>query len=371
MIDDRTDLGQVPTIPDNASQSPVFGAITETTKDAFVLELRQYLETKYTKLRVGELPRIDKYSVAGQVISDPLETAVSLVRSYPDLTENLPMIAITSTVGRNRKLDISNKHTSMIVYPAAVIGTLDAPFILADGMDLSFTTTPEGSSAVISRMVFRSYMFANIAAATVPEVVAAIALQALYAVGFSSASVTGKRLGLRAGGPHGISYPNVITITGGTAAIPLGFTVAQTDQNFGVGKYIYERKHTAADLTVNIEVLAESENIRTEISDLVYDFIVYTMEDRKFQFYGRSVFDPTVLNETYQIILKDGEMSFSGESEVPRPSDPKDKIYINRLSVPVTAILYSDRRVVDKNNNPVTLPMHITTAIVIDVPEPS
>lgn len=370
-VDDRLDIGQQPTIPDNLSQAPVFGAITETTKDAFVLELRQYLETKYTKLRAGELPRIDKYSVAGKTSVDPLETAVSLIRSYPDLTEDMPIIAITSTSGRNVKLDISNKHTSMIVYPAAVTGTVDGPFALSDGQDLTFTTTPEGSAAVTSRMVFKSYMFVNIAAATVPEMLAAIDLQALYVTGFSSASSTGPRLGLRAGGKMGISYPNTITITGGTAAAALGFTVAQTDKNWGAGKYYYERKHTAAELTVNIEVLAESENIRTEITDLVYDFIVYVMEDRKFQFYGRSVFDPTVINETYQIIIKDNEMAFAGESDMPRPNDPKDKIYLNRLSVPVIAILYSDRRVVGKNGDPLSLPERITAAVVTDVPEPS
>lgn len=368
-IDDRLDIVQQATVPDDLSQAPVFGAVTETTKDVFVLELRQYLETKYAKLRAGELPRIDKYSVAGTVATDPLETAVSLIRNYPDLTEDLPIVAITSTTGRNLKLDISNKHTSMIVHPAAVIGANSGPFVLADGQDLTFTTTPEGNgSTITSRMVFKSYMFADITQATVAEVVAAIEMQALYATGYVSG---GTKLGVKAGGKHGMVYPNKITITGGTAATALGFTVGQNSQNYGSGKYYYERKHTAADLTVNIEIIAESDNIRTEISDLVYDFIVYVMEDRKFQFYGRSVFDPTVENETYQIILKDNEMSFSGESDMARPGDPKDKLYINRLSVPVTSILYSDRRVVGKNNVPLTLPQQISASAVTDVPEPS
>lgn len=367
-VDDRTDLAQVPTVPDVSTQAPVFGAVTEVTKDAFVLELRQYFETKYNKLRVGELPRIDKYSVSGNVANDPLETAVSLVRSYPDLTEDLPLIAITSTSGKNTKLDISNKHTGMIVPLAFVTGSTTGPFALSDGMDVSLTTTPDGSGVQTSRIVFKSWMFANIAAATIYELMEAVKLQALYVAPFTTSI---GNFGLRAGGPHGNPYPNTITITGGTALTALGLTVGQTNSNFGPSVNYYERKHTAADLTVNIEIMAESENVRVELTDLVYDFFAYVMEDRKFQFYGRSIFDPTIQNETYQIILKDGDMSFAGESEVPRPADQKDKIYINRLAVPVTAILYSDRRIVDRSNSPIALPASMSVAVATDIPEPS
>lgn len=39
-VNDRKDLGQIPTVPSDLNQRPRFGAITETTKDVFVTELR-------------------------------------------------------------------------------------------------------------------------------------------------------------------------------------------------------------------------------------------------------------------------------------------------------------------------------------------
>lgn len=504
---DRTDLGQAPTVPDKLTQKPAFGAITETVKDAFVLELRHYLETKYTQIRTNELLRIDKYSVAGDAATDPLETAVALIRTYPDLTENLPLIAVSSTTGRNVKLGLSDKFVSMVVYPAKVAGVIPPSFsnfgltyALAAGMDLSLTTTPNGTAASLttSRFIFQPFMFTDINNATLDEVIAAINFQALYVTASSTGSAgsrafvnlataigsggaldsvleltnvgheqnfpptvrapivdfvadstgavyitrqprfgelsganlhftvhfnpsvstvadveaaiqalsgpddlfgvktpgTGSAvlqssdaagavqffggfdvgtpvLAIRAGGQKGTLFPNVINITGGTALAPLGLVVSQTDQNFGAGKLAYERHHVAADLTVNIEVMAESENVRTDLTDLVYDFFTYVMADRKFQFYGRSIFDDTILDETYQIILKDNEFSFGGDTEVPRPSDNKDKIYVSRLSIPVTAILYSDRIITNSDGTSADPVVQIQLINNFDFPEPN
>lgn len=369
---DRHDLHQVPTIPDNLSQPPRFGAITETVKDAFVLELRQYFETKYDRMRLGELPRIDKYSVRGAVSSDPLETAVSLIRSYPDLTEDLPAIAITSTTGRNLKLDISNKYISSIIDYAKVSGTTIGPrYALADGMDIELTSLPDGKTVQQSRFVFKSFMFTNISQATIEEIVACINFQALYVTAYVARSGTDKMLGIKGGGPHANIFPNTVTITGGTALSVLGLTASQTNTNFGAGKQAYERYSTSAELTVGIEIFTPSENVRTDLTDLVYDFFTYVMQDRKFQFYGRSIFDETILNEVYQIILRDSEFSFGGDNEVPRPGDKKDKIYISRLSIPVIAIQCSDRIITNMNGTPAAPAVSIQLIDNFEFPDPN
>jgi len=372
-VHNRQDLGQIPTVPDNLTQPPRFGAIHELVKDAFVLELRHFLSTANNRLRIGELPRIDKYAVAIDTKIDPLETAVSLIRSYPDITEDLPLIAVLATTGRNLKLSISDKYTSMVVPPAKIIGSANGPFALTDGMDLQITTQPDGidTNVVTSRFVFPSFMFTNIAAATPEEVVYAINFQSLYVTAYVVTDGVIKHVGIRAGGPHGTLFPNKITIVGGTSLGTLGLAIGQTDQNYGVGKQAYERYHMAAELTVAIEIVAESENVRTDISDLLYDFFSYVMADRKFQFYGRSIFDESVLDETYQIILKDSQISFSGEQEINRLGDLRDKLYINRISIPVIAIQYSDRLMTNIDGSTTTPLINIGLISNFNLPEPN
>jgi hypothetical protein len=340
-IDDRTDIVPEATIPDNLDQPPRFGAITELVKDVFVLELREFLNVENTKLRAGELPRISKYSFALDTSVDPLETAVNLIRNYPDLTEDMPLIAVMATTGRNFKMDIGRKDMELVVPAAKVTGSLVEPFNIADGATLTIVTTPHGTPTDTqeSTFTFYTYMFADNTLATAREVANAINMQALYA----QAGHNGGALVLQAGGQKGLNFPNKVTVTAGTARATLGFSVNQTDQNYGTGKNAMVRKYMAAELTVGLEVVSESENVRTDITDLLYDFLSYVMEDKHWSFYGRSVFDPDVTDEYYQIVLKDSEISISGEQETPRPGDAKDKIYINRINLPVIAIQYSDR----------------------------
>lgn len=368
---DRKDIEQQATVPINTDQPTRFGAINETVKDAFVNELTSYLNTQYDKLRLGELPRIDKYSAQGDVTLDPLETAVSIIRAYPDVTEDMPLIAVMATQGKNVKLSISDKNTSIFVPPARVVSSVTTGvFALTDGMTLTFTTAPSGDAGTLktSTFIFRTYMFANIGAATLSEVIEAMNFQALYAKATTTKVGSDDVLSLTAGGKFGITYPNKITITGGTGATALGFTVAQEGQNYGLGAKAYERYHVAADLTVNLQVFAESENVRTEVSDLLYDFMSYAMNDRKFQFYGRSVFDDSIPDENYQIILKDNEIQFSGETDIARSGDQRDKIYINTITIPVLAIQYSDRIIVGQNNEALDLPLQPDVSINTDLP---
>jgi hypothetical protein len=146
-VNDRQDIIQQPTIPDDLDQPPRFGAITELVKDAFLLELRHFFDTAYTQVRLGELPRIDKYSVAVDILTDPLETAVNLIRSFPDITQDLPLIAVLATTGRNMKLGISDHITSLVVPKAKVVSSINGPYTLSDGMTIELTSTPDGKAS--------------------------------------------------------------------------------------------------------------------------------------------------------------------------------------------------------------------------------
>lgn len=372
-VNDRQDIVQQATIPDDLNQPSKFGAITELVKDTFTLELRHFFNTAYTQARIGELPRIDKYSVAGDVLTDPLETAINLVRSYPDITEDLPLVAILATTGKAQKLSISDHLTSLVVPTAKVVSSVNGPYVLTDGMTIILESQPDGVVSSLRESTFRlpAFMFASIGAATLDEVIAAINFQALYVKAVKEKVGTDIRLAIQGGGPNGTQFPNKITITGGTALAALGFTVAQTDQNYGTGKKAYYRHHIVSDLTVGIEVVTESENVRTDITDLLYDFVTYTLADRMFTFYGRSSFDNTVSDESYQIIIRDNEITLSGELETPRLGDNRDKLYINRINIPVTAIQFSDRTATNLNGTittPLVQPIFVTTD---DLPEPN
>jgi hypothetical protein len=370
---DNPNVVQEATTPDVTVQRPVFGGISDVTKDAFILELRHYLQTSYTKVPDGELPRIGKYAVSGDVSTDPLETAVALVRSHPDITENLPVIAVMSTSGKNKKLGFSDSTTGFTIKPATVTGTEEGPFALTDGDTLIFTTQPDGveTNIVTSTMVFRDFMFDDISQATLQEIINVINFQALYASAFAARTGAGTMLSLKAGGPQGRVFPNKITITGGTARTIFGFTLNQEDQNYGAGKVAYSRHHMAADFSVMVEVLAESDNIRTELSDLVYSFFAYVLNERKFQFYGRSVYSDDILDEHYQIIVKDNEMSISGDQEIPRSGDQKDKIYVCRMTIPVTTIMYSDRIITNLDGSMAKPVINIEMLDGSELPDPN
>lgn len=372
-VNDRQDIVQQATVPDNLDQPTRFGAITELVKDTFVLELRHFFDTSYGQARIGELPRIDKYSVAGDISTDPLETAINLIRSYPDITEDLPLVAVLATTGKNMRLSISDHYTSLVVPAAKVVGSTNGPYALTDGDTIVLESQPDGVPASLRTSTFKlpAFMFANIAAATLDEVIAAINFQALYVKAVKEKVGTDVRLAIQGGGPNGTQFPNKITITGGTALAALGLTIAQTDQNYGAGKKAYHRHHMVSDLTVGIEVVTESENVRTDITDLLYDFVTYVLADRMFTFYGRSSFDNTVGDETYQIIIRDNEITLSGELETPRLNDNRDKLYINRINIPVTAIQFSDR-VATNFNGTITTPLVQPTLVVTDdLPEPN
>lgn len=366
-VGNQPGLGQIPTTPLDPLQRPRFGAITEVTKDAFITEIQRFFSVNNTRLRSGEFPRIDKYSVSVDPSSDPLSTALAVVGAFPDIPENLPTIAVMSATGRNLKLDLGDKFVQRVIPPAALTST-PGPFTLNDGMTMVVRTYPfKPDEFVESTFTFRDFMFTDISQATAREVANAINAQALYVR--ASHDIQGRVI-ISAGG-QGRNFPNSVTMMSGTSLAALGFSPGQFAANSGGSNLIYDRYYMAADLTIVIEVLAESVNVRTEISDLLYDFLSFVMADRKWQFYGRTIYDSSVLRETYQIIFKDGEIQFAGESDIQRPGDQKDKIYVNRITIPVTSIMYTDRLLVDEFNNPITPQIQPDLMYREDLPMPN
>jgi len=97
-------------------------------------------------------------------------------------------------------------------------------------------------------------------------------------------------------------------------------------------------------LSVEIQVLSEDENERTDLTDLVLSFLTTYLKDRYFTLMGRSIFDESVPDEFYNIIIKPGVRE-GPEQELPRPDDQRDKVYTAMFSVDVQTTMYIDREV--------------------------
>ena len=112
----------------------------------------------------------------------------------------------------------------------------------------------------------------------------------------------------------------------------------------------------ASDLSVQISILANDELVRKELHDLVNAYLSFFLEERFFTFNGRSdvtngAADP-LPNESYQITIRQ-PVRHSGESEVPRPGDLNDRVYIGSHTVDVTTSWYVDRELYfDGTNTP-------------------
>jgi len=97
-------------------------------------------------------------------------------------------------------------------------------------------------------------------------------------------------------------------------------------------------------LSVELQVLSEDENERTDLVDLVLSFLTTYLKDRYFTLMGQSVFDEDIPNQFYNIIIKPGVRE-GPEQEIPRPDDQRDKVYTATFSVDVQTTMYIDREV--------------------------
>jgi len=340
MIIDNDPKGPAPTIPDDTTDPPRFAQPVETTKDAFILELRKFFDREYqTANKIQEVPNIRKYDVSFKPNESSQETAVNLIQKFPDISENLPLIAVLGATGRNLPMSIGGQYMATVHYPPLIESTIIEPYVLMNGQTIIYKTITTDGTEYTTTIILRNSRFANIGQATAAEVIDEINFQSLYGHGLASDG----KVQLIYGGPiNSGSASGTIEIVGGTAITALGFTIGHSAAYTSV--IPYHRYHQATSLDIGIEIVAEDYNIRTELNDLVWSFFTYFMDTRDFTFLGRSVFTKSIPDEWYQVIIKP-ELTMSGEQEVPRPGDEKDKLFVNRINISVTTIQYIDKAV--------------------------
>lgn len=341
-----------PTIPLDANDPWRFSQLVETVKDVFQKELTDFLDyqkSSFVYLK-AEIPTIEKYNVGAGANDQAIETFARVLLQHPDVLERLPLIAITTAGGMNKKLSLGGQYVDAIQPCARLKGTLPGPFAFVTGDRIAFQTTPFGGAAITSTVLFVSSLFSSLGAATLDEVIACINVQALYVTACKtlySTPVPVLRIDAY-GAACRQTYPNSVTVLGppystANALAVLGLTAGATDS--AALHNPINRRQLAEDMTVGIDIGTESENERRELTDLINYFFTMEMDKRKFCFYGRTFFDDEFPDENFQIILKDAH-NWAGEAEIPRQGSSGEQlnlIYINRLNVPITIIDYVDR----------------------------
>jgi hypothetical protein len=139
----------------------------------------------------------------------------------------------------------------------------------------------------------------------------------------------------------------VITNAEGVAeALPsaASWFIGFRDDSQNAARPVMNRFHMGASLTLTVDVLAESENERRELVDLVWSKFLFFDEEQHFTLYGRGVFDEAYPDEHYQISIHQ-EVQDGGEQEFPRGEDQKNPIHAGRISLPATTYDYLDRPV--------------------------
>lgn len=422
-----------PTIPDDQNDPPQFGQPTETTKDAFVLELRHFFQTYYADANLrSEVPTIEKYTSFTDG-SDPAATVTSIMRKFPEHGEKLPHVAVMASGGTERRLNIGPPKLLTVQDPAQVTSILPEPYALVAGDTLAIQTTPVGrKNPVVEIVSFGASWFPTghpISAALAKDVCRVINTQvnhttakvttvnglnyvtlmagghidqknganptsiqvnyassanALTALGFgTSGSLTGIAVSspgvaivTASGSPNftgalvgsfiqvfGTAQPYfndgqflITAVPSSTTlqvAIPYVLTEPGTTARFFIGAYdnwknpLRPPKHRYSmsfDLNVEISVLTEDDNTRSELSDLVISFFSFFLEQKYFAFFGRTGFpgQEAITNESYDITIRSPISGFN-ETEVARPGDGTGKVYISSLVVPVRINQFLDR----------------------------
>jgi len=377
VTDDLALHANLPTLALKTTDNFKFSQLVETVKDVFIRELRVFFAMPTTAAaRFAEVLTIDKFGISA-VGTNPFENLVTLIREYPDIEQQLPLISVTKAGGSKRPIGIGGAFVDHVQYPPRVRGSAAGPYDLSAIINdmnpprLVFKTRPDGVNDVTSTMVLVSKFFANTSAVTVRELVAAINFQALYAAAREVIVGASVYLELMAGGrlrmtsplaqpaatnprAYPVSNPEtpnrIEIIAGGTAALltALGFTVGQSDSSDNPDRRPANRYSLAANFTVGLDIGAKSDNTRTELTDLLIYFLSMYMNDRDYTFYGQHVFEePAAATESeryFQVIM--GDWSMAGEADIPRADGEKeDKVYANRFTVPVVIFDYVDRMV--------------------------
>lgn len=338
MANEQFDRSYYPIVPDDLNDPPRFSQAIETTKDAVVLSLREFFDdnTQPTGRR-QELPTIEKYAIGDD---DPFLTTVEIVQEFPDILEKLPHVSITASAGNNRRMTLGVPLVAQVQDPPRVIGTAVEPFDFTTPQTLRYQV---GYVDWPSEVVFAPARFATPAAATAAEVAQVMNNQALYA---KARVQSNNSIGLLAGGREGGGRSITILDTSDALALTtLGFTAGQTDDWNNTTRPPANRYHQGSTVTINVDILTTDRNTRQELADLVYGWGTFWLERTNFELTGRSWTNEAVQGEYYHCIAHQ-EVSFGAKSEVNRPQDQKDKVHIQRVTIPFTTYYYLDRNVV-------------------------
>jgi len=345
------DRKYVPTQPYDSTDPPRFGQLVETTKDAFASELKKFFDYKVAdaNTKITETPNIQKFAIGATGNESNLENSVDLVMAYADTPDEFPMVAITSTILRERKLGIGDSFVTHVQYAPSIISSIEGPYDLTDGWTLEFKTWPGGASdsETTSTITFDASLFSSMTAVTTAELCSAInRTQALY---YNLEPTSDDKIRISTGGPCGLTSPNYIEITGGDTDClnTLGFVIGDSDTYLNTDNPPKNRYVSCGDMTVSVDIVTDDLNTRTELADLVYNFFTFYMEKRRFQFIGRSYqergLDPA---EWFHIIFQ-SQFNWSAELNTTRyGGETYDYIYARRGSIPVFAADYIDRDLV-------------------------
>jgi len=350
MVDDFSGPREYrPTQPFDPDDPPRFGQLIETTKDAFASEIRRFFDYRSDDIRakIGEFPAIEKFAHMGtNNTTQSMETVMNFIMSFGDTPDKFPMVVITSANAKEKALGLGDVHAVTNQTLPRLTAENGGPYDLSPGWELHIRTWPLGldNDPVDTVILFEDILFPDIHSATVDDVIQAINAQVLYT--HAQKNGTGQ-LQIVSGGPAAHGTPNAMEVIGGTpdCLLALGYKTGQyvTYLDYEVNPP-YRRYAVAADLTINIDVVADSLNTRTALADLVYDFFTFYMSRQFFQMLGRSYDDPELSPpEWFQIILK-REFTWAGEYNVPRQGGEQQAfIHSIRGSVPVVTADFVDR----------------------------
>lgn len=148
-----------------------------------------------------------------------------------------------------------------------------------------------------------------------------------------------------------IPHIAVMSSAGTERKMGLGRQVVTTFRDPLTGKPTV-REVVGGDMTIIIEIAAVDTNTRSELTDIVFTFFAMYLEEARFSIQGSAETNPeTKAQNLHQIILK-AQAQISGETEQNRPNGESfDKIYFNRIVVPVIFIDYVDREIYDISVN--------------------
>ena len=334
--------------------------LVETAKDSIVLELQRYFSSAETQGQLrGEIPTIEKYQIAAlDKGEDPYIQQVNILRQLPDIEQKLPLMAITVATGRTRNLGLGTQYVG-VVQDLPRLETKSGPWSTPPNSQIAFNTKAGRTTITFTSTHIQDFsdikpfevvkainsQTDRLLASETPDHRIRILLKKPDLEFIEVAEVVPVDYTGTVGQPttpnapiviDGAPYAGSTTIVDGTEAF--GLTVGSRDDIYNPERPPKHRYQASKDLVVNIDIGTDDDNQRTELTDLLSYFFELRLEERDFHFSGN-----TEKGQNFQIVLKN-ELTLGGESEISRPEgDGFDKIYVNRLSIPITIIDYIDR----------------------------